>query len=61
MNLDLSNLIEDLAVYSNRKVTRVMETFKSNTKIHLAINIKGPVILFPQKSSSPNLVVFDIG
>lgn len=61
MNLDISNIIEDLANYTNLKISRVMETFKSNTKIHLAINIKGPIVLFPQKSSSPNLLVFDIG
>lgn len=61
MNLELYNLVDDLTDYVNRKITLGMESFKSNTKIHLAINIKGPIVLFPQKSSSPNLVVFDAG
>lgn len=43
------------------KVTRATESLKTNTKIHLAINLKGPILLFPQKSSSPNVVIIDTG
>lgn len=42
-------------------MTTVTDTLKANTKIHLAISVCGPILLFPQKSSSPNVMIIDTG
>lgn len=50
----VTNAIRDI-------VNRATETLKHNSKIHLAVNIKGPVLLFPQKTSSPNVIIVSTG
>ncbi|XP_063908904.1 intermembrane lipid transfer protein VPS13C-like isoform X2 [Zophobas morio] len=61
MNLEALPYINRIIEYLYNAVTTVTDTLKANTRIHLAINVCGPVLLFPQKSSSPNVMIIDTG
>ncbi|CAH1112949.1 unnamed protein product [Psylliodes chrysocephalus] len=61
MNLEAVPFLEKLFVKFNKMFIDITKTLKNNTKINLAINVSGPVFLFPQKSSSPNVLVIDTG
>ncbi|EEZ98160.2 hypothetical protein TcasGA2_TC000586 [Tribolium castaneum] len=60
-NLEAVPYINNIIEYLYNAVTTVTDTLKANTKIHLAINVCGPILLFPQKSSSPNVMIIDTG
>ncbi|CAH1186159.1 unnamed protein product [Phyllotreta striolata] len=60
-NLEILPLIEKVVVKFNNALVDVTKTLKNNTRINFSINVSGPVILFPQKSSSPNVLVIDTG
>lgn len=53
--------LEASVAFLNKAINKATATFTTNTKINLAINVCGPVLLFPQKSSSPNVMVIDTG
>lgn len=61
INLEAIPYINNIVEYLYNAVTTITDTLKANTKIHLAINVCGPVLLFPQKSSSPNVMIIDTG
>ncbi|XP_057653630.1 intermembrane lipid transfer protein VPS13A-like [Diorhabda carinulata] len=60
-NLEALPFIENLFEKINIFVIGITKTLKPNTKINLDINVSGPVLLFPQKSSSPNVLIVDTG
>ncbi|XP_072395854.1 intermembrane lipid transfer protein VPS13A-like [Diabrotica undecimpunctata] len=60
-NLEALPFLEKLFLKMNTLVIDITKTLKANTKINLAINVSGPVFLFPQKSSSPNVLIIDTG
>ncbi|KAI4458553.1 vacuolar protein sorting-associated protein vps13 [Holotrichia oblita] len=60
-NLEALCYVEKMANFARKLVNQATETLKYNNKIHLAVNIKGPVLLFPQKTSSPNVIIISTG
>ncbi|RZC35875.1 vacuolar protein sorting-associated protein 13A-like, partial [Asbolus verrucosus] len=61
VNLEAISYINQIIDILYNAVTSVTDTLKANTKIHIAINVCGPILLFPQKSSSPNVMIIDTG
>lgn len=59
--MDAFPVIELLSTKVNNIIARIKMNLKPNNKINLTVNICGPVILVPQKSSSPNVVAIDTG
>lgn len=60
-NLDAHSLLENLSKKVNEIVCTIRQNLKPTNKINLAVNICGPVVLIPQKSSSPNVIAIDTG
>ncbi|XP_066901628.1 intermembrane lipid transfer protein VPS13A isoform X3 [Halyomorpha halys] len=54
----IPTLICNLEKYSQEKFSSLRTC---NTRLHLAIDIRTPSFLFPQKISSPNLIIFCLG
>ncbi|XP_025830546.1 vacuolar protein sorting-associated protein 13C [Agrilus planipennis] len=61
LGMEMISCVESLYEIFSRNISKITETLKPNSKIHLAINLQGPVILFPQKSDSPNVIIVDTG
>ncbi|KAK9875024.1 hypothetical protein WA026_005834 [Henosepilachna vigintioctopunctata] len=61
INLEALPYISKSIMGLQKIINRATDTFKTSSKIHLSINLCGPVFLFPQKSSSPNVLVVDTG
>lgn len=61
INLEALPFMEKVINLVEETVTQATDTLKTNSKINLSINVCGPVLLFPQKSSSPNVMVIDTG
>ncbi|XP_060526445.1 intermembrane lipid transfer protein VPS13C-like isoform X2 [Cylas formicarius] len=61
INLEALDFMEKYAKVLRRTVKAATDTLKNKTKISLSINVCGPVLLIPQKSSSPNVLVIDTG
>lgn len=60
-NLEATNLIDKLLESLSKAVSTATDTLKTNAKVHLSVNVCGPIVLFPQKSSSPNVMIIDTG
>lgn len=54
----IPTLIYSLEKYCQEKFSSLRSC---NTRLHLAIDIRTPSFLFPQKISSPNLIIFCLG
>ncbi|XP_050293548.1 intermembrane lipid transfer protein VPS13C-like [Anthonomus grandis grandis] len=61
MNLEIIEYVESYLNLIRRTVKAATDTLKNKTKISLAIGVSGPIILIPQKSSSPNVILIDTG
>ncbi|XP_017782614.1 PREDICTED: vacuolar protein sorting-associated protein 13A-like [Nicrophorus vespilloides] len=61
VNLEGLQYLQNAYDFFNKMTVKATETLKTSTKINLSINIKGPILLLPQKSSSPNVVIIDTG
>ncbi|GJQ74448.1 hypothetical protein Trydic_g21318 [Trypoxylus dichotomus] len=61
VNLEALCYIEKIANCIRKIVEQATDTLKLSPTIHLAVTIKGPVLLFPQKTSSPNVIIISTG
>ncbi|KAK5650330.1 hypothetical protein RI129_001359 [Pyrocoelia pectoralis] len=61
LNLEGITIMRLIVTFLRTSLNRATDSMKGNAKINLSINIQGPILLFPQKSDSPNVVVFDTG
>ncbi|KAB0792527.1 hypothetical protein PPYR_14486 [Photinus pyralis] len=61
LNLEGVAFVRCIVHFLRTSLNRATDTMKGHAKINLSINIQGPVLLFPQKSDSPNVIVFDTG
>ncbi|XP_030755861.1 vacuolar protein sorting-associated protein 13A-like [Sitophilus oryzae] len=61
IDLEALDFVERYARLVRGAIKTATDTLKNKTKISLAINVCGPVLLIPQKSSSPNVMIIDTG
>lgn len=61
VNLEALPFMQKTVVFLHNKLTQATDTLTNSTKINLVINMRGPVLMFPQKTSSPNVVIIDTG
>ncbi|KAF7285850.1 hypothetical protein GWI33_009822 [Rhynchophorus ferrugineus] len=61
IDLEAMDYVEKYVKFIRSAIKSATDTLKNKTKISLAINVCGPVLLIPQKSSSPNVMVIDTG
>lgn len=61
INIEGVNLIRDCFKGLKRISSKILNLLQSPLKIQATINICAPILLFPQKSSSPNVIIFDVG
>lgn len=54
-------LIQKATRLLTKAVKKTSSILRAYTKIQLAVNVCGPVLLFPQTSSSPNVIIVHIG
>ncbi|KAF7277497.1 hypothetical protein GWI33_007043, partial [Rhynchophorus ferrugineus] len=59
IDLEAMDYVEKYVKFIRSAIKSATDTLKNKTKISLAINVCGPVLLIPQKSSSPNVMVID--
>ncbi|KAF5301566.1 hypothetical protein FQR65_LT08871 [Abscondita terminalis] len=61
MNLEGLAFMQMIVLPLQNSLNKATDTIKGIAKINLSINIHGPILLFPQKSDSPNVVIIDTG
>ncbi|KAF5273457.1 hypothetical protein FQA39_LY07474 [Lamprigera yunnana] len=61
INLEGITFMQNIVLFLKNSLNKATDTIKGSTKINLSINLQGPILLFPQKSDSPNVIVFDTG
>ncbi|XP_045467694.1 vacuolar protein sorting-associated protein 13C-like [Harmonia axyridis] len=61
VNLEALIYVNKVLTFLKKAVRHATETFQKSSRVHLSLNLCGPIFLFPQKSSSPNVLVIDTG
>lgn len=61
INMEALSFIKNCFNLLKISFLKASNLFYTATKIQMSINICGPILLFPQKSSSPNVIIFDTG
>ncbi|KAK4883024.1 hypothetical protein RN001_006343 [Aquatica leii] len=61
INLEAIAFMQVIVTFLKTSINKATDTIKGIAKINLSINLHGPILLFPQKSDSPNVVIFDTG
>lgn len=61
INIEALPYIQTSMHYLDKSLQKISHSLRASTKIQISVNICGPILLFPQKSSSPNVIIFDTG
>lgn len=61
INIETVSFVQKTLYFIVKIMKNATHTLKAFTKIQTHINISGPILLFPQKSSSPNVIIFNTG
>lgn len=61
INVEAVSFVQKTLYFMAKIMRKATHTLKAFTKIQTHINISGPILLFPQKSSSPNVIIVDTG
>ncbi|XP_044757951.1 vacuolar protein sorting-associated protein 13A-like [Coccinella septempunctata] len=61
VNLEALVYVNRLLLYLKKAVANATKSFQTSSRVQLSLNLCGPIFLFPQKSSSPNVLVIDTG
>lgn len=61
VNIEAIAFMQTCLKYIKLAATKTINLLRSSIQIHTQININGPIVIFPQKSSSPNLIIIDTG